>query len=145
MSDKTSTHRKALQAIILTVFTGGSFHLMLVGISAFKGHHENANPVAFLGIGLLFPQLAHSRAWFIGLWIALFACGFGYFYFLLRAQATFTLLTNSSHYKRLQQTISRGNDPHTLLVIALLRHAADTAEFETTGGYTQSKPVAIYE
>jgi hypothetical protein len=75
---------KTFYALMLTIFTGGLFHLVLVFVSALLGSHaSNANPVNFLGISLLAPSLTNSRILFWTLWIALIGLYAAYLVFLV--------------------------------------------------------------
>lgn len=130
---QTLRYRKIIrQAIFLTVFSSASFHLGIIAITTARGHYENANPVIFLGLDLLYPQLAHSTAWYIGSWIFLLACLAGFFFVALK----------SHKYLVLQKKSYR---PTGLLAIALLQLAEDTEQFVANGRYTPAPRVAIYE
>jgi hypothetical protein len=120
------------QAIFLTVFSSASFHLCIIALTAARGHYENANPVVFLGLDLMYPHLAHSAAWYIGSWAFLLACLAGFFF--IAAQA----------HKRLARQ-KRQSHPAGLFAIALLQLVEDTEQFAANGRYTPAPHVAIYE
>ncbi|HEV2413079.1 MAG TPA: hypothetical protein VGS28_04755 [Candidatus Saccharimonadales bacterium] len=99
--------RRALQALILTVFVGGSFHLALVFISGiFGGHTDNLDPASFLGLTLISPSLAHSQTLFRFLWVALFGLYFVCLYLLVRWRKYIGIITSSESYNRMQDKLA---------------------------------------
>jgi Ca2+/Na+ antiporter len=133
------------QAIVLTVFSSASFHLCIIGITTAQGHYENANPIVFLGLDLLYPQLAHSNVWYIGSWIFLLCCLAGFFYLLLRSRKHLAFITASPPYRKLQNRLTGDTQYKRLVAIALLQHAEDTGQFVANERYTPVTNAAIYE
>ena len=104
--------RRAAQALIFTVFVGGSFHLALVFVSGvIGGHSANLNPANFLGITLISPGLAHNQTLFRFLWIALFALYFVVWYFLVRWKKYIGIITSSESYSRMQSHLNSVKRP----------------------------------
>ena len=98
--------RKTLHALILTIFIGGSFHLVLVFVSAFvRGNHESVNPVNFLGISLVAPELAHSKPVFIITWALLILLFLACLYILIHSQKYIALITSNRVFIDIQGRI----------------------------------------
>lgn len=105
MDPKKFAH-KALHALILTIFIGGSFHLILVFVSAFvRGNHESINPVNFLGISLVAPELARSRTVFIITWVVLILLFLTCLYILIHSRKYIALITTNRVFIDIQERI----------------------------------------
>jgi len=98
--------RKTLHALILTIFIGGSFHLVLVFVSAFvRGNNESINPVNFLGISLVAPELAHSQKVFAITWALLILLFLVCLYLLIHSQKYIALITSNKVFIDIQERI----------------------------------------
>jgi hypothetical protein len=95
---------KALHAIILTVFTAGSVHLVIAAAaSILRQDLSIINPINFLGLQLLFPGLAHSFPALILGWCVLIGLGLLYLSLLVHFKRYLAVISSTVPYQKMQR------------------------------------------
>lgn len=95
---------KFLHATILTVYTAGSLHLLMVFIAGIKyGDLSFINPINILGLQLVFPHLAANLTALVVGWLALVGLGLLYLFLLIHYKRYLAIISATGPYQRMKR------------------------------------------